>query len=320
LTPPLPRTLLNMAGYLFAAACVVLLCACYGAGQAALPPRWTAAIAAGALCVSAAQLAFRPVGPASAGGFVAAYLVFAVLPLLAGRYVAVQRKAVEHERLRERLGIARQMHDSLGRRLSLAAVQAAALEVSDLPEPQHAAVEGLATAIRASMTELHEVLGVLRSERAQPRGLRAADDLLEEFRAAGTAVTASSRGAPWPLSPQAGECAYRVIEEGLTNATRHAPGRPVSVTIAWEAGTLLLTVVNPSDGREYTPGSGLTDLAGLLGRVGGRLDHEVVDGKFRLYAALVPKNARRPHVTVLGPAAGFLLLVILPAVVLLGAH
>ncbi|MBV9381458.1 MAG: hypothetical protein JOY82_21375 [Streptosporangiaceae bacterium] len=310
-----------MAGYLFAAACAVLLCACYGAGRAALPSQWTAAIAAGALCVPAAQFAFRPVGLASVTGFMAAYLVFAALPLLAGRYVAAQRKAVEHERLRERLGIAREMHDSLGRRLSLAAVQAAALEVSDLPEPQHAAVARLATAIRASVTELHEILDVLRSERAQAREMQAVDGLIEEFRAAGTVVSARSHGTPWPLLPHAGETAYRVIEESLTNASRHAPGRPVSVTLAWEADMLLLTVVNPAETRDYTPSSGLADLAERLEQADGSLRHEVADGQFRLCATLPaapepgPETTQRPQVSALGLAAGILLLMVLPAVV-----
>src|SRR5205814_1810330 len=98
-----------------ASACVALLCACYGAGRAALPPRWTAAVAAGALCVLAAQFAMRSAGLAAVTGFVSAYLVFAALPLLAGRYVAQQRKAADRERLRERLRIAGDMHDSLGR-------------------------------------------------------------------------------------------------------------------------------------------------------------------------------------------------------------
>jgi signal transduction histidine kinase len=313
-----------MAGYLFAAACVALLCACYLAGRAALPPRRTAAVAAGALCVPGAQFAIGPVGLASVTGFVSAYLVFAALPLLAGRYVAVQRKAAEQERLRERLGIAREMHDCLGRRLSLAAVQAAALEVSDLPQPQRAAVAQLATAIRGSITELHEILCVLRTERAPTRGMSAIGTLIEEFRAAGAVVSLRSRGTPWPLPPQADQTAYRVIEEGLTNAIRHAPGRPVSVTVEWEAGTLLLAVVNPADHGRYTPGSGLADLAGRLRQVGGSLGHEVDGGQFRLHAAVhaapVPGTARRPSVTALGLAAGILLLVVLPAVVLAGVH
>jgi signal transduction histidine kinase len=312
-----------MTGYLFAAACIVLLCVCYGAGRAALPPWRTAAVAAGAACVPAAQFAFRPAGLAAVTGFASAYCVFAALPLLAGRYVAQQRKLAETERLYERFRIAREMHDGLGRRLSLAAVQAAALEVSDLPAPQRAAMARLAAGIRASATELHEILGVLRDERARARGMSAADGLIEEFGAAGAAVSTQSHGTPLPLPPQADEAAYRVIEEGLTNAIRHAPGRPVSITIAWEAGTLQLTVVNAAERHMYTPGSGLTDLAGRLRQAGGVLGHELSGGQFRLRAALPAAPApeittERTGATALKLAVGILLLVVLPVTVLLG--
>src|ERR1700758_5452658 len=104
-----------MAGYVFAAACAALLCACYGVGRAALPPWWTAAVAAAALCVPATQFAIRPAGLATVPAVVSASLVFAALPLLAGRYVAAQRKAAAQARQRERWEIAREMHDSLGR-------------------------------------------------------------------------------------------------------------------------------------------------------------------------------------------------------------
>jgi len=314
-----------MSGYLFAVACAGLLCACYGAGRAALPPRWTAAVAAGALCVPAAQFAVRPASLAAVTGFMSAYLVFAALPLLAGRYVAVQRKAVEQERIRERLEIVREMHDSLGRRLSLAAVQVAALEVSsDLPAPQRAAIARLATAIRASATELHEIVAAPRGVRARDRGISEVGGLIREFRAAGAVVSERWCGTPRSLTPQAAETAYRVLEEGLTNAIRHAPGRPVNVTIVWEADMLLLTVVNPADRSRYAPGSGLTDLAGRLGQAGGSLGHEVAGGQFRLRAALPAARAaeipKRPGVMTLGVAVGILLLVVLPAAVLLGVR
>lgn len=272
----------------------------------------------------AAQFAIRPTGLGAVTGFASAYLVFAALPLLAGRYVAQQRRAADQERLHERLRIARDMHDSLGRRLSLAAVQAAALEVTELPAPQHKAVARLATSVRASVTELHEVLGVLRGERAPSQGVAAVAGLVEEFRAAGAVVSVRSRGTPRPLSPQADEAAYRVIEEGLTNVIRHAPGRPVSVSAVWQAGALLLTVVNATDCRAYAPGSGLTGLAGRLRHAGGVLGHELSGGLFRLHAVLpatrAPGARERSGVSGLGLAAGILLLVILPATVLLGVH
>lgn len=309
-----------MGGYLFAAACVALLCACYAAGRAALPARWTAAVAVAALCVPLTQLAIGPIGLAAVTGFVSAYLVFAALPLLAGRYVAQQRKVADRERLRERLRIARDMHDSLGRRLSLAAVQAAALEVADLPEPQRAAVARLGTAVRASVTELHEILHVLRGERETARGMSAVDGLLEEFEAA--TIAFRSRGAPRPLPADADQAAYRVIEEGLTNAVRHAPGRAVSVTVVWEADAVLVSVVNTTDSRAYAPGSGLAGLTERLRNAGGFLDHELSGGQFRLHAAIpaavVRGSAGRSRVSALGLVVGVLLLVILPVTVLLG--
>jgi signal transduction histidine kinase len=309
-----------MAGYVFAAACAALLCACFIAGRAALPPRRTVAVAAAAVCVPATQFAVRPAGLASVTGFVSAYLVFAVLPLLAGRYMAAQRRAARRERLRERRDIASRMHDTLGRRLSLAAVQAAALEVSDLPAAQHAAIARLAAAIRANVTELHEILGVLHDEDSRPR-MSAVAGLIEEFRAAGTVVSVRSCGTPRRLSPQADETGYRVIEEGLTNAIRHAPGNPVNVSFAWQAGTLHLALSNQADEHDYAPGSGLADLAARLRQADGTLVHEAVDGLFRLQAVLPAGRAgqaRRLRVTALGLTAGALLLVILPAAVLLG--
>jgi signal transduction histidine kinase len=322
-----------MTGYLFAGACIAMLCACFGAGRAALPLRWTAAVAAGAVCVPAAQFLTRPAGLAAVTGFASACLVFGALPLLAGRYVAQQRRLAEQERLAERLRIAREMHDSLGRRLSLASVQAAALEVSDLPGAQRAAMARLATEIRASGTELHEILGVLRGEPGHSRGLPDVSGLIKEFCLAGAAVSVNSLGRPQPLGPEVDQAAYRVVEEGLTNAIRHAAGQPVSVTVAWDAGALRLTVVNPADRDHCTPGFGLTELASRLRRAGGTLSHELSGGQFRLCATLpatpVPKawmrpggnrRARRPGVTALGLAAGILLLVVLPAAVLLGAR
>ncbi|MGH3170129.1 MAG: sensor histidine kinase, partial [Trebonia sp.] len=269
-------------------------------------------------------------GPAAAGGFVSAYLVFAVLPLLAGRHVAAQRNAAARAGQRERLEIARAMHDSLGRRLSLAALQTSALEVADLPEQERATVARLGNALRATVTELHEIVGALRAEGPPARRVASIGTLVGEFRAAGAVVSFSSSGAPRPLPPPADEAAYRVIEEGLTNAVRHAPGRPVSVgvTVTWEKTGLRLAVDNQASGRAYVPGSGLTDLAGRVRDAGGELAHQVADGTFMLRAVLptVPSlpagpaepGRPRPGQAALGMTVGILLLVVLPAAVLLG--
>jgi signal transduction histidine kinase len=190
--------------------------------------------------------------------------------------------------------------------------------------PQHDAVTRLATAIRASVTELHEILGVVRGEHPAGRGMSAVGGLINEFRAAGAAVSLRSCGTPRRLPPRADEAAYRVVEEGLTNAIRHAPGQPASVLVTWEDRRLLLMVSNAADRGAYTPGSGLADLAGRLRHAGGSLTHDLSGGRFRLQAIVpatpVPGTMKRSGASVLGLAAGILLLVILPATILLGVH
>jgi signal transduction histidine kinase len=323
-----------MSGYLFAAACVVLLGVGYGAGRAALSPPRTTAVAVVACAILAAQLVTtREAARTAVAGYVSACLVFVLLPLLAGRYVAQQRTARDQERLR----IARDMHDSLGRALSLAAVQAAVLEVSALPAEQRAAATRLGTAIRASVTELHEIVAVLR---VPARGFADTGGLVEEFRGAGADVSVRSDGRPRPLPKRADEAAYRVLEEGLTNAIRHAPGQPVHVTMCWRPSSLTLTIANPvttqpatqsatppsgpADAGAYSPGAGLDGLTVRLREAGGALGHELRDGRFLLRASLpLTRRARlraglAGHRIGLGFAAGFVLLVVVPATILLG--
>src|SRR5690606_37148500 len=94
---------------------------------------------------------------------------------------------------------------------------------------------------------LHELVGALRTTDEEPSGPCVAGiaELVGEYRAAGVPVTLHRRGEPRPLPAAADPVAYRVVEEGLTNAARHAPGRPVTVTLDWEPDALLIEVVNP---------------------------------------------------------------------------
>ncbi len=292
----------------------LLLWSAYRAGRARAT--WRQAIAPGAamLCCLAARVLFLPAGqdPAAAAAtylaLTAASVVFVALPLLIGRYVAQHERLVaeldrhaqrlrrerelvaERERLRERLRIARDMHDALGHRLGLVSVQAAALEVADLPGEQAAAVRRLATAARGAVDELHELVGALREpdEGAREPGVEAIGVLVAEFRRAGVPVTLTTLGEPKRLSAAAGRAAYRVVEEGLTNAARHAPGQAVTVRVEWESDALLVTLVNPLPGEPAAPGGG-HGLRGLAERVrpaGGMLDHRVSEEGFRLFAML----------------------------------
>lgn len=283
--------------------------------------------------------------PGDAAQHVAGFVVFVVLPLLVGRYLAQHRTLVstldahnrqlrteqallaDREQLRERLRIARDMHDSLGRRLGLVSVRAAALEVSDLPAPQREAVHALAGSARDAVTELYELIGSLRGAQDESPGADGIPGLVAEFRTEGVAVTVTTAGARQPLPPAADHAVYRVVEEGLTNAARHAPDHPVAIHLTWETDTLMVTVTNPVAPNPAAGGGfGLTGLAERVGAAAGFLDHRAVAGEFRLVAMLptappvpaAPSRIGRTRTALLGVATAAVLFVLLPASLLTG--
>jgi signal transduction histidine kinase len=306
-----------------------------------LPTRRDLAVVGGAALASGAvQVAFVPGGVPQ---YVSGFVVFLVLPLLAGRYLAQHRRLVrtldahnrqlrterallaEQEQLRERLRIARDMHDVLGRRLSLVAVQAAALEVGDLPAEKKAAVAALGDATRDAVAELYQLIGSLRGGQDGSPGADRIPALVEEFRAAGMPVTIT--GEPGQLPVAASRAAYRVVEEGLTNAAKHATGRPVAIRLTRETGTLVVTVTNPVAGdTDRGGGFGLAGLTERAGAAGGFVDHRVDHGEFRLVAMLPttppgpPPEPRltRQRLVLLGAATAVVLLVLLPASFVVG--
>ncbi|MFC5835801.1 sensor histidine kinase [Nonomuraea insulae] len=204
-------------------------------------------------------------------------VLLTVLPVMAGRYLAQQRELTA---ARERLRIARDMHDSLGHLLSLVSVQAAALEVGALPPEQKLAVRGLAGSARAAAAELHAVVSTLR----RGPGVEGIDGLVQRFRAAGGAVAYERSGVP--VAVTGSRAAYRVVQEGLTNAAKHAPGAPVRVSLDWEPDALLVTVSNPASGRHGVPGNGLAGLAEQVRAEGGLLRVHDEQEEFRLVAML----------------------------------
>jgi signal transduction histidine kinase len=262
-------------------------------------------------------LAVRPADPRAIPQLVVPHLVFVALPLLVGGYLAQQERLTaalaDQARLGERLRIARDMHDSVGRRLSLVSMQAAALEVTALPPAQSDAVRRLAAAAREAMDEVYGVVGALRE--APDLGA-----LLGDFRAAGVPVELRERGTARSLP----EAAYRVVEEGLTNAAKHAPSRPVAVELVWERRALRVTLSNPGPpGSPAAVGAG-RGLQGLTERVrlaGGHLRHGPEDGEFRL-SAILPLDApasravRKP--VLVGAVAAVLIFLVLPAAMMVG--
>ncbi|WP_129842977.1 histidine kinase [Streptomyces sp. RFCAC02] len=279
------------------------------------PWRQAAAVFCGAVAASGVFGALRPdpaltaEGLGVAGQVVAVVLVTAVAttPFAAwGMVVRARREVVdslrdraeraeaeaalraEQIRGREREHIAREMHDVLAHRITLLSLHAGALEVRpDMAREQVAAVAGT---IRASahqaLEDLREILGVLRAGpdtavRPQP-GVGEIAALVAEAVAAGAPVALEDRlpagAAP---APAVGRTAYRVVQEGLTNARKHAPGCRADVLLDRSAdGRLLVRVTNPlaDPGAPVSVPGGQAGLVGLGERVrlaGGRLEHGV---------------------------------------------
>ncbi|MFF1819961.1 sensor histidine kinase [Kribbella sp. NPDC058245] len=219
----------------------------------------------------------------------------------AQRAEAEQGRRVAEARTAERTQMAREMHDVLAHRLSLLATYAGALEYrpDSSPEKLAQAAGVIRTGVHQALEELREVISVLRDTeieegpggRPQPT-FGDVEGLVAESRAAGTTVAYDERvDEATSLPPATGRTAYRVVQEGLTNARKHAAGHPVTVTVTGRPGTgLRIALTNPgSNGVPLAPGSG-TGLVGLTERVqlaGGTLDHQrEPGGGFRLEASL----------------------------------
>lgn len=208
----------------------------------------------------------------------------------AERAEAAAADRADRVRGQERERIAREMHDALAHRISMVSLHAGALEVRS--DADAADIEKIAGTIRASahgaLNDLREILGVLRSDEDSPpmKPGSSIDDvpaLIDEVRAAGVVVDFDSRLDAGDVPATMGRNVFRVLQEGLTNARKHAAGSAVQVSIRPEREGMLVSVSNALGGRDsVVPGSrtGLIGLSERLSLAGGRLDHGVktVDG------------------------------------------
>ncbi|MFE4618256.1 MULTISPECIES: sensor histidine kinase [Streptomyces] len=288
------------------------------------PFREVAWIGALAVAASTVQVFVRPDPTLNAGiaivlGFVLILLVTAWGMLVRSRRQLVEalreraRRAEAEAELRAaqaqrlaREAIAREMHDVLAHRLTLLSVHAGALEFRpDAPPEQVARAAGvIRDSAHEALQDLREIIGVLRApgengdgggDRPQPT-LATLDALVAESREAGADVVLeldvdTAEGAP-AVPASTGRTAYRIAQEGLTNARKHAPGTKVTVAVGGRPGEgLTVTVHNPAPAGPvpHVPGSGqgligLTERAALAG---GRLEHgRDPDGGFALHAWL----------------------------------
>lgn len=224
--------------------------------------------------------------------------------LRAQRALAAQTKRAEQEQARravleERARIARELHDVVAHHMSLVAVRAetAPYRLPGLPEPARAEFGSLSEVAREALAEMRRLLGVLRDDQPpdlapQPQ-LADLPALVDTARQAGLSVKLSVPAALDHVPSGVGVCAYRIVQESLSNAGQHAPGAAVTVSVGHDRGAVLLRVANGPGGSadpprdELGPGHGLTGMRERVALLGGSLSAErSADGGFVVSAVL----------------------------------
>jgi signal transduction histidine kinase len=207
---------------------------------------------------------------------------------------AARRRAME-----ERLRIARELHDSLTHSISVIQVQAgvavhlARKRGAEVPPELLAIQEAGADAVR----ELRATLGVLRNEEnGDGSGLCHLDGLVARARAAGLPVTVTVTGTERPLPPDVDQAAYRIVQEALTNVSRHAGHARASVHLRYTPETLAIQVDDDGQGtgtrpRPSGPGLGLVGMRERVSALGGQLRAGPQDGGGFQVRAELPARA-----------------------------
>ncbi|RNL84737.1 sensor histidine kinase [Halostreptopolyspora alba] len=251
-------------------------------------------------------------------------VVFIALPLTLGLWMGTRRELIENLRERtarlererdleaqnaiaaERTRIAREMHDVVAHRVSLMVLHAGGLEVSAADEHTEHTAAFIRGTGREALAELREILGVLRdhTDGAATAPQPAVTDLprlVEDWRSTGATVDRRVRGTERPLPAQVERTVYRVAQEALTNAAKHAPGAHVTVELEYGEADVRVVVANgpppsvgPAPAEQPSGRHGLAGLRERLNLVGGGL---VVgprpDGGWRVRATL-PAAADTP--------------------------
>ncbi|MEU8678204.1 histidine kinase [Streptomyces sp. NPDC048560] len=229
------------------------------------------------------------------GGDVAAAAARWLLgPTATERLTALEERT---EQLLERNRIARELHDSIGHALTVAVVQAGAARAANDPAFTERALAAIEETGREALDDLERVLRVLRESGTPASGrptLVEADRLLDSARGSGAEVVAEVSGAldlvPAPVSREG----YRILQESLTNALRHAGSVTVRVRISVVDGWLELEVMNPLTGASSMSGggSGLRGIRERAALLGGKAKTGPYDGEWRVHASLPLEHIR----------------------------
>jgi signal transduction histidine kinase len=218
--------------------------------------------------------------------------------------IAEKEELTELERakravLEERTRIAREMHDVVAHHMSMIAVRAetAPFRVTGLSEPAQEELAAIAAAARSALTEMRRLLGVLRAEeetvRTAPQpGLAELAGLVETARSAGVPVTLKLPETS-SIPETVGLTAYRIVQEALANAARHAPGQPVSVDVQVRPDELEIAIRNrrAAGVAAGSSGHGLVGMRERATLLGGSLTAAAGDSDFVVLARLPWESA-----------------------------
>jgi signal transduction histidine kinase len=247
--------------------------------------------------------------PAPSPGAALGLAAWLLVLLFTAEFVRVRReRALEAARIleeetrrratEERLRIARELHDALGHHISLINVQAGvALHVNEeLPQQARSALDAIREASKEALTELRSVLDILRrSDEQAPRSptpsLERLDTLVSQAQAAGLTIRTETVGQAQPLPFGVDVAAFRIVQEALTNVSRHAGQARATVQLAY--GERDLTVQVDDDGRGASPhpkpgtGKGILGMRERVAALGGELEAGPrPEGGFRVRARL----------------------------------
>jgi signal transduction histidine kinase len=216
---------------------------------------------------------------------------------LRARALRAERDAERERRLavaEERARIARDLHDAAGHTINVIAVRAGAARMRQDPQRSQAALEAIEELARKTVGEIDQIVGTLRDPGSAngtldtPAGLASLDTLVARQAAAGLDVDVAIEGEARQLASAVDQAAYRILQEGLTNAARHGTGA-ARVRLAFGETTLELTVSNATSGESTPRSNGGRGLIGMRERatlLGGSLEAEPTNGSFRVRARL----------------------------------
>lgn len=292
----------------------------YRLGQTG-PPRLAVALAAPFVALALVDSAGSASGPGATGTWTGILTVLLAASAPAAAWAGIAHRArgealahraarqavagslLEHTARGERARISRELHDVVAHHISMIAVEAetARLTVPGMPAAGAARLSSIGDTARAALTEMRRLLGVLREDagpgtatrRPQP-GLRQLNELLDAARdASGAGARLIVSGPLAALDPGVELAAYRIVQEALTNARRHAPGAAVDVELHYTGDELRLRVRDNGPGPPGAPPGGGHGLLGMRERaaaVGGELRTGSAAGGGFLVEARLPAS------------------------------